>query len=288
MELLLNAKVTRLLTEHNAREVSGVEAEIDGALRVFRAAIVVVSAGAINSAAILLRSANDQHPRGLANSSGQVGRNYMRHLNGAMLGVASVKNPTIFQKTFAMNDLYWGTKEFPWPMGHIQLLGKADRAMLGADIPIAPGIALEQLATHSIDWWLSAEDLPSPENRVELGRDGGIHLHVTDTYHEHFDRLIETWTHMLKAVDDKTHLIPTSLYLNKKVPLKGVAHQCGTCRFGEDPSTSVLDLNCRAHDLDNLYVVDGSFFPSAGAVNPSLTIAANALRVGDHLLKRWG
>ncbi len=286
--LLLRAKVTRLLTEHSAREISGVEAEVDGERRVFRASIVVVSAGAINSAALLLRSASDRHPGGLGNSSDQVGRNFMRHLNGAMLGVSTTPNPTVFQKTFAMNDFYWGDKDFAWPMGHIQLLGKADRGMLEADAPFAPGAALEQMATHSIDWWLTAEDLPVASNRVLVNRGGQIELHVTDAYHEHFDRLTESWTSILKSVDDGTHIVPASLYLHKTVPLKGVAHQCGTCRFGTDPATSVLDVNCRAHDVENLYVVDGAFFCSAGAVNPSLTIIANALRVGDHLLERLG
>jgi choline dehydrogenase-like flavoprotein len=286
--LLLKAKVTRLLTERSAGEVSGVEAEVDGRRRVFRASFVALAAGAINSAAVLLRSHSDRHPQGLANGSDQVGRNYMRHLNGAMLGVTTKPNPTVFQKTFAMNDFYWGDRDFPWPMGHIQLLGKADRGMLEADVPLAPGLALEQLATHSVDWWLTAEDLPVASNRVLVGRGGQIELHVTDAYHEHFDRLIESWTRILKAVDDKTHIVPASLYLHKTVPIKGVAHQCGTCRFGEDPTTSVLNRDCRAHEVDNLYVVDGSFFCSAGAVNPSLTIAANALRVGDHLLKRLG
>ncbi len=286
--LVLHARVTRLLTEKTAREISGVEAEVDGALRVFRASIVVVAAGAINSAVILLRSASDKHPRGVANASDQVGRNYMRHINGAMLGVTSTPNPTVFQKTFAMNDFYWGDQDFPWPMGHIQLLGKADRGMLQADAPAAPGLALEELATHSIDWWLTAEDLPMASNRVLLGADGRVHLHQTDVYREHFDWLVESWTRILKSVDAGAHFIPVSLYLHKTVPIAGVAHQCGTCRFGTDPATSVLDIHCRAHDVENLYVVDGAFFPSVGAVNPSLTIVANALRVGDHLLERLG
>ena len=286
--LLLHAKVTRLLTTESGREVSGVEAEVDGQRRLFRGKLVVVSAGAINSAALLLRSVSNKHPGGLANSSDQVGRNYMRHLNGAMLGVTSTPNPTVFQKTFAMNDFYWGDRDFPWPMGHIQLLGKADRAMLKADAPLAPGLALEEVATHSVDWWLTAEDLPVASNRVTLNRDAQIQLHVTDAYHEHFDRLVESWTRILKSVDSRAHAIPASLYLHKTIPIMGVAHQCGTCRFGEDPATSVLDPNCRTHDVDNLYVVDGSFFCSAGAVNPSLTIIANALRVGDHLLERLG
>ena len=115
-----------------------------------------------------------------------------------------------------------------------------------------------------------------------------MQLLVHDRYHEHFDRLLARWTEILKSVDDGMRLLPLSVYLHHNLPVQGVGHQCGTCRFGEDPATSVLDVNCRTHDVDNLYVVDGAFFPSAGAVNPSLTIMANALRVGDHLLARLG
>lgn len=285
--LLLRAKVTRLLTEKSAREISAVEAEVDGELQRFHGDIVVVAAGAINSAALLLRSASDKHRGGLANSSDQVGRNYMRHVNGAMLGLSRRRNPVIFQKTLAMNDYYWGEEEFPFPMGHIQLLGKTDRGIVGADAPFfAPGFVLDQMAKHSIDWWLTAEDLPHPENRVTVGRDGAIHLSQRDRYHEHFDRLVRRWKCELKKVDADGCFLPLSFYLSKRIPTMGVAHQNGTCRFGEDPKTSVLNVFCQAHDVENLYVVDGSFFPSCGAVNPSLTIAANALRIGDHLRER--
>ncbi len=287
--LVLRAKVTRLLTERSPREISGVEAEMNGELHEFRGHIVVVAAGAINSAALLLRSASDKHPAGLANSSDQVGRNYMRHVNGAMLGLSRRRNPVIFQKTLAMNDFYWGDDEFPYPMGHIQLLGKTDRGIIGADAPFfTPDFVLGQMARHSIDWWLTAEDLPHPDNRVTVGRDGAIQLQQRDRYCEHFDRLVRRWKAELKAVDSAGCFLPLSFYLSKTIPMMGVAHQNGTCRFGEDPKTSVLNVFCQTHDVDNLYVVDGSFFCSSGAVNPSLTIAANALRVGDHLLERLG
>ena len=285
--LILGAKVTRLLTEKNAREISAVEAEVKGAPRRFQGDIVVVAGGAINSAALLLRSASEKHPNGLANSSDQVGRNYMRHINAAMLGLSRRRNPVVFQKTMAMNDYYWGDEDFPFPMGHIQLLGKTDRGIIGADAPFfAPGFALEQMAKHSIDWWVTAEDLPNPENRVTIAKDGSIRLAQRDRYHEHFDRLVARWKRELKTVDADGASFPLAFYLSKNIPLAGVAHQNGTCRFGEDAKTSVLNIFCRTHDVENLYLVDGSFFPSCGAVNPSLTIAANALRVGDHLLER--
>ncbi len=284
--LLTNAKVTRLHTSHSGKQVTGVEAEINGEKKVFSSEIVAVSCGAINSAALLLQSANDQHPNGLANSSDQVGRNFMKHQNGAIVGIGKKRNPTVFQKTMAVNDFYWGEKDFDYPMGHVQLLGKANKDMLAMDAPkITPGMALEEIAKHSVDWWLTAEDLPDPENRVTV-KDGKIHLNYRDNNTEAYDRLLNRWIKVLKSIDCADKIIPCSLYLRKRIPIQGVAHQVGTCRFGDDPKTSVLDINCRTHDVDNLYVVDGSFFPSSAAVNPSLTIMANALRVGDHLIER--
>ena len=284
--LLTEAKVLRLHTNASGREITGVETEIEGKTQTFSANVVVVACGAINSAVLLLRSANDKHPNGLANSSDQVGRNFMKHQNGAMLGITRKPNPTVFQKTMAINDFYWGEKGFDYPMGHVQLLGKANKDMLAGDAPaFAPGFALAEMAKHSIDWWLTAEDLPAPNNRVRVSGDK-IYIDYTDNNTEAYNRLLKRWTEVLKSIDCGEHIVPFSLYFRKKIPLQGVAHQSGTCRFGEDPKTSVLDINCRTHDVDNLYVVDSSFFPSSTAVNPSLTIFANALRVGDYLIER--
>jgi choline dehydrogenase-like flavoprotein len=173
-------------------------------------------------------------------------------------------------------------------MGHIQLLGKVNKDMMALDAPkLTPGLALEEVAHRSVDWWLTAEDLPSSDNRVRLDNES-IVLDYTDNNTQVFDRLLGRWTEVLKSIDCGDQILPCSLYFRKRIPLQGVAHQVGTCRFGTNPETSVLDLNCRTHDLDNLYVVDGSFFPSSAAVNPSLTIMANALRVGDRILERLG
>jgi choline dehydrogenase-like flavoprotein len=269
--LLTEAKVLRLHTSASGREVTQVEAQVAGQMAFFSADIVVISCGAINSAVLLLQSANDRHPNGLANSSAQVGRNLMKHQNGAIVGITRKPNPTIFQKTLAVNDFY---------------LGKVNKDMIALDAPrFAPGMALDEVARRSVDWWLTAEDLPDPNNRVTLQADT-IQLHYTDNNREAFDRLLQRWTEVLKSIDCGEHILPCSLYFRKRIPLQGVAHQCGTCRFGEDAKTAVLNLNCQAHDVDNLYVVDGSFFRSSAAVNPTLTIIANALRVGDHLLDR--
>jgi len=291
--LLTEAKVKRLLTSPSGREVTSVEVDFNGETHIFSSAIVVIACGAINSAALLLKSANEQHPNGLANSSDQVGRNLMKHQNGAIIGVTTELNLTSFQKTLAINDFYWGEADFDYPMGHVQLLGKVNADMIAQESPSLLGLSFreqhvfEAIATRSIDWWLTAEDLPDPNNRVTLQGDS-IQLHYTENNTEAYNRLLHRWITILKSIGCGEKIISPSFYFRKKLPLQGVAHQCGTCRFGDDPKTTVLDLDCRTHDVDNLYVVDGSFFRSSAAVNPTLTIIANALRVGDHLIERLG
>jgi choline dehydrogenase-like flavoprotein len=291
VSLMTNAKVTRLLTSASGREVIGVEVErgLDKAREVIAGDIVVSSCGAINSAALLLRSQNDRHPNGLANASGVVGRHYMGHVNSVLLAISKAPNPTVFQKTLAVNDFYFGEAAFPYPMGHISFVGKLDAVALSAGAPaVVPGMTLDLMAKHSLDFWLTSEDLPDPANRVTLDRDGNVVLSYTPNNEAGHKRLIKTLEGLLQHLDMHPHLVPRNLFVGNRIPLAGVAHQNGTIRFGRDPKTSALDANCKAHDLDNLYVVDGSFFPSSGAVNPALTIMANALRVGDHLLAQLG
>ena len=293
--LLTNALVKRLETDASGRRVSSVVVEREGEIERYSAHIVVVSCGAINSAALLLRSANDSHPSGLANSSDQVGRNYMGHVNSVLLAVSKCPNPTVFQKTLAVNDFYFGTDDFPYPMGHISFVGKLDGITLSAGAPaVTPGFTLDRMAKHSLDFWLTTEDLPRPENRVTLDKNGSIVLSYTPNNVEPHKRLQSKLKELMNnqrkcdihGGECHQGLFSRNLYLGQQIPLAGVAHQNGTIRFGSDPKTSVLDVNCKTHDLDNLYVVDGSFFPSSSAVNPALTIMANALRVGRHLLER--
>ena len=287
--LMTNAKVTRLTTSASGRAVTGVVVERNGAEETFSGDIVVSSAGAINSAALLLRSANDKHPNGLANGSGVVGRHYMGHVNSVLLAISSLPNPTVFQKTLGVNDFYFGDDEFKHPMGHISFVGKLDGVALSAGAPaLVPGMTLDIMAKHSLDFWLTSEDLPDPDNRVTLDRDGNIVLSYTPNNTTGHDRLIKKLEYLLQHSGTRPHIIPRNLFVGNRIPLAGVAHQNGTIRFGRDPKTSALDVNCKAHELDNLYVVDASFFVSSGAVNPALTIMANALRVGDHLLERLG
>ena len=284
-----NAKVVRLETNASGRTVTGVVVERAGGGREsYRGSIVVVSCGAINSALLLLRSANARHPNGLANSSGVVGRHYMAHLNSAAIAISREPNTTRFQKTLGLNDYYWGADDFAFPLGHIQLLGKTDGQILKAGARLIPGFALDYLARHAVDFWLTTEDLPDPNNRVTLGRNGRAELHYSDTNLEPHRRLLAKLRGLLTHLDMHPHELPRQVLRDERVPLAGVSHQCGTIRFGIDPGTSALDVDCKAHDLDNLYVVDTSFFPSSAAVNPCLTAMANALRVGDHLLERLG
>src|SRR5262249_20503506 len=245
------------------------------------------------TAALLLSSASDKHPNGLANGSDQVGRNYMFHASEAVLALSREENPTVFQKTLGLNDFYFGSDEHDYPLGNIQMVGKSQAPMFRGEKPIetklAPQWSLEKIARHAIDFWLSTEDLPLPENRVSVDREGKITL----AYRASNDVPKQQLYEKLRSIVGKLHMEPDHLfgrfaYMKNDIPVAGCAHQAGTCRFGSDPATSVLDVDCRTHELDNLYVVDASVFPSIGAVNPALTVMANSLPVRDRLLERLG
>jgi choline dehydrogenase-like flavoprotein len=291
--LQTRTRALRLETDAAGTSVTGVLAERDGVRETFTADIVVVACGAANSAALLLASAGPSHPHGLANGSEQVGRNYMFHNSQAVLALSRDENPTVFQKTLGLNDFYFRGEKFEFPLGNIQMVGKSSPDMYRGEKPLqtrlAPDWTLSRVARHAIDFWLSTEDLPRQSNRVTLRHDGSVQLAYEPT-NQHPKQLL---LHELKALLARVglhehHLIPRHAYLKNDIPIAGVAHQAGTCRFGTNSATSVLDRDCRAHEVDNLYVVDTSFFPSIGAVNPALTAMANALRVGDHLLERLG
>jgi choline dehydrogenase-like flavoprotein len=291
--LLRNARVRRLETDDAGRTVTDVVAEVAGEEQRFSADLVVLSAGAVNSAVILLASANDRHPRGLANGSDQVGRNYVFHNSRAFLAVSTEKNDTRFQKTLGLNDYYFGDADFDYPMGNLQMVGKSSAPMYRGEKPVeaglAPMFALKDVAEHAVDFWLSVEDLPDPDNRVTLNDDGDVALSYTPNNQRPMEELYHrVKKHLGHLGMHPHHLIPRNVYMKNDVPVAGCAHQAGTVRFGSDPATSVLDVDCKAHEVDNLYVVDTSFFPSIGAVNPALTAMANALRVGDHLIDRLG
>jgi len=342
--LMTNSRAIRLLTNSTGTAVTAVEvihsrlrkvagsastsgdvsleATANGNIATYRAGFFAVCAGAINSAVLLLASANDKHPTGLANRSDQVGRNFMYHQADALLALSTQRNEDSYTKTWGTNDFYFKDSDpaYPFPLGQVQPVGSFHFEMMKGDAPpLTPGFVLEEMKHYAVPWWLTTEDLPDPENRVTLHNTtplwsesqqpgiGGAHpsgdtghtnefefvtdaapmriqLSYTPNNVESFDRLKDRWVDILKRAGHASTSLPLHAYFKKRIPLEGVGHQNGTCRMGSDPSSSALDANCKAHDLDNLYVVDASCFVSASAVNPSLTIIANAIRVADHLI----
>jgi choline dehydrogenase-like flavoprotein len=291
--LLRNAQAVKLETNGAGTAVTTVVVEREGETERYTAGIVVVACGAANSAQLLLASANDKHPNGLANGSDQVGRNFMFHDSQAVLAVSKEPNPTVFQKTLGVNDFYFSGPDFDYPMGNIQMIGKSQAEMFRGEKPLetkfAPSWMLRDVASHAVDFWLSTEDLPQADNRVTLGPDGSVHISYSPSNPTAAKKLFGQLKSMLGGLNmHEGHLAQRSMYMKTDIPIAGCAHQAGTVRFGADPTTSVLNSDCRAHEVDNLYVVDTSFFPSISAVNPALTAMANAVRVGDHLLTRLG
>jgi choline dehydrogenase-like flavoprotein len=288
--LLTNAYAQRLETDASGRMVAGITVQRNGETEQYEADVVVVACGALSSALLLLRSADEKHPDGLANGSGQVGRNYMRHNQSVLMALMRQPNDTVFQKTLAVSDYYFSAEDYTFPLGLIQMCATSHAAQIKAEalpewLEWLPDMPFEQMARHSIDFWLSSEDLPRPENRVFYNGEK-ITLDFKETNARAHRNLRQKLQAILADAGAHPRLLERSLYLGKNIPLSGTAHQAGTARFGVDPATSVLDIDCKAHELDNLYITDASFFPSIGAVNPTLTIIANALRVADIIKKR--
>jgi choline dehydrogenase-like flavoprotein len=332
--LMTNSRATRLLTNSTGTAVTSVEVVHSGDgenapspsgkgfTATYTAGLFAVCAGAVNSAVLLLASANDKYPTGLANRSDQAGRNFMYHQADALLALTPERNEDSYTKTWGTNDFYLrdSDPDYPFPLGQVQPVGSFHFEMMKGDAPFfTPGFVMEELKHYAVPWWLTTEDLPDPENRVTIhnttplsikntqpgvfgahpARDTGpgnesgfvtdaapgrIQLSYTPNNVESFERLKDRWVDVLNKAGHATTSVPLHAYFKKRIPIEGVGHQNGTCRMGADAASSVLDVNCKAHDLDNLYVVDASFFVSASAVNPSLTIIANAIRVADHLL----
>jgi choline dehydrogenase-like flavoprotein len=342
--LMTNSRVTKLRTNSAGTAVTSIEVihsgpgkpyggpsdssnlsalpSSGGRTVTYSAHIFCLCAGAVNSAVVLLASANDKHPDGLANRSDQVGRNFMYHQADALLALSAEGNEDSYTKTWGTNDFYLSDPDpiYPYPLGQVQPVGSFHFEMMKGDAPpLTPGFVLEAMKRHAVPWWLTTEDLPDPDNRVTLhnstplsvenwqpGLSGPhpsgdtvhtnesepvsdhapyrIQLSYTPNNVESFDRLKNRWVAILKKAGHAATSIPLHAYFKKRIPIEGVGHQNGTCRMGTDPQSSVLDPHCKAHDLDNLYVVDASCFVSASAVNPSLTVIANSIRIADHLL----
>ena len=274
--LRTDALVTRVLTTPAGDRAAGVEVVRDGRRSIVEAGTVVVSCGAVNSAALLLGSATAAHPDGVANSSGLIGSNYMQHTCTLLMAVSPLhRNTTKFQKTLAVNDYYYGEPGYEYPMGGLQTIGKVDAAMLATGATrYVPRPVLAALAGRSTDWLVMSEDIPHPDNKVELTADGRIRVAWRPTNLASHRRLVGRARAALRRSG-------YPLIFGQPLGVESNPHQCGTLRFGADPANSVLDHACRSHDISNLFVLDASFFPSSAAVNPALTIAAQALRVAD-------
>ena len=275
--LWTNACALRLITDGAGGKVAAVEIERNGEVVRVEASLFVVACGAVNSAALLLRSAGDRHPNGLANSSGLVGRRYMAHLATMMQGFHPLRrNPVVFQKTVAVNDFYFRGNGFAYPLGQIQSQGRTHGVMAQTVVPWIPLWAYEAWVSRGVDWLVMSEDLPRPENRVEVDGAGRIHLYYRPNNVRPHRQLVKEAGRILRRLG--YWMVVKHSHGNRNT-----THQCGTVCFGDDARASVLDSFCRAHDVENLFVVDASFFPSSAAVNPGLTIAAQALRVADHI-----
>ncbi len=277
VEIRTGAKVEKIVHDPGSNQISHVLVEQGGVKSSISAETFILSAGAINSAATLLRSASEEFPNGLANSSDTVGRHYMAH-NSSVVAAISVKPLNIFfQKTFGVNDFYHGDAEFPYPLGNIQMIGKVNADLVRVQHPIIPKWIARQISIRTMDWYAQSEDLPHPESRVTLDSDGRINLTKVPTNEDVHAQLINR----LRRVMRKVGFVSS---IQSRLGPQTTSHQCGTIRFGHDPRKSVLDEYCKSHDIGNLLVVDGSFLPSSAGVNPALTIAAQALRASENLL----
>ena len=297
--LKTNAKVVELHTNASGSEIKGVQAQIGDEGFIFRSNIVVLACGAVNSTALMLDSANEKHPDGLANQSGMLGRNLMKHLMTVIVEPREANNKGTFPPSVSVNDFYWGDRNFPYPMGHIENTGGLLQDLIFAESPpilsiiarILPGAGLKQLVRRSIGWWAQTGTLPDPNNRIYWEKDTyfgykrkKLRYEFMPNNWEAHDRLVYRWMEVLKEMENSSiGLRSGSLYPRGEAPVQVVGYQCGTARMGTDPAKSVLDINCRTHEIKNLYVVDSSFFPSCASVSPALTVMANALRVGHYL-----
>lgn len=264
------------LTPDDRGQIRHVTLNCEGQSETLSAPIVILSAGAVQTAALLLASANSNSPTGLANSSDQVGRNFMNHNCSAVLAMHPLRrNHSVYQKTLMLNDFYLGTTDTP-PLGNIQMLGKITAPILAANSKL-PRWLVRAIASRSFDFYAMSEDLPNPNSRVTL-KDGQIKL----------DWQRSNWgAHLQLVVKLKQILrqIGLPIVLSRPFDRRTPSHQCGTARMGADPATSVVDSYCRSHDHSNLFIVDASVLPTSAAVNPALTIAALAHRAGRNIME---
>ena len=275
VSLRTDVTVTRLVPSASGREITGVEALVDGQATAFSGDLVVLACGAVNTAALLLRS-------DVANGSGRVGRHFMRHTTAKFYSVDTARpNATYFQKTLALNDYYWGDGDANSPpLGHLHLMGKHLPEMIHTDLLGLSEAEATRVSRHSLDWWVQTEDLPLAENRVRLGAGGQIVVDYRPTNEAAQVRLLDLFEAKLRAVG-------FDLFFRVPMPLRVMNHQCGTARMSADAGEGVVDPTGRCHEVQNLWIADASVFPSSAATNPTLTIVANAYRTAEHIAEGW-
>ncbi|UGX85589.1 GMC oxidoreductase [Phyllobacterium meliloti] len=279
IRLQTNSRVTRLETAADGKSIAAVHYVRDGKTAVVKPKLVILSAGAVQSAVLLLRSADGRNPAGLANRSDQVGRNFMNHNLSAVIGFdPRFRNDSIYQKTFGFNDFYLSDGQGGAPLGNVQLLGRISGPVLKSDLKLVPEWLLNQFCNHTVDFLAMSEDVPKPESRVRVDGERIVLEWVRSNWPAH-QKLVAQIKSVLRAAG-------FPLVLSKAFDRKTPSHQCGTVRMGTDPAQAPLDVYCRAFDHPNLFVVDAAFLPTSAAVNPALTIAAQALRVADHILAK--
>jgi choline dehydrogenase-like flavoprotein len=273
VRLLTRATVEQVVTDAAGGVVEALQVRRDGRPLRVTAKRYVLSAGAVQTAALLLRSRSAAHPRGLANGSDQVGRNYMAHVSTFVVGARPGREHHLqYEKTLGLNDWYFAGPGTPYPLGNVQGLGKLFGETIKAARSWVPLGLLSWICRRSIDFFVETEDLPLAHNRVELDAAGRIHLHWEPSNLEAHHELVRRTGRALRRAG-------YPFIFTQQLGVEATSHQCGTARMGTDPATSVVDPGCRTHEVENLWIVDSSVFPSSAAVNPGLTIAATALRV---------
>jgi choline dehydrogenase-like flavoprotein len=275
VRLMTNSEVLRLDTDATGRQVTAAQIRHQGREMQVRAKRFVVACGAVNTAALLLRSASETHPHGLANSSDQVGRNYMAHVTTFLLAIdPRRKNEAVYQKTVGINDWYGAGPTNEFPLGNVQGLGKLRGPQAKMGKPWVPMPILDTVTEYTLDLFLQTEDLPLPENRVFLSSSNQVCLTRRETN-------LAAHRELIKRMKKVVRKAGFPIALTRSLGVEATSHQCGTARMGDDPASSVVDADLRAHDVENLWIADSSTFPSSAAVNPAITVAALALRLGQ-------
>lgn len=277
IELVTGADVCRLETDQ-ANRIATVVYLHKGEEKRISPKLVILAAGAVRSSTLLLSCADGRNSNGLANSSDQVGRNFMNHNATFMLAIdPRTVNDSVYQKTIHFNDFYFDDGKGSGPLGQVQLLGRVTAPILKTRVPLAPEFLLSAMSRRSVDWYLVSEDLPRPESRVRLdGRQIILDWHFSN---------MQAHETLVARVKERMRAAGYPIILSQLVDGRLPSHQCGTTRIGTDPATSVSDPWCRSFDHRNLFIMDAGFLPTSAAVNPSLTVAAQALRVADHIRK---